>query len=73
VLSITPSGSLVLRALDPEVVSEGTRVLEPRAGFRGVVQRVFGPVALPYLSVRPRRAPTPAEGMQLIGATLWVE
>lgn len=72
-LAVTPSGSLTLRAPGPDVVPEGTPVAEPRNGVRGVVARVFGPVSQPYLSVRPRRAPSPAEGIRLIGATLVVE
>jgi rRNA processing protein Gar1 len=73
ILAVTPSGSFTLRAPGPEVAPEGTRVTEPTTGARGVVARVFGPVAQPYLSVRPRRAPSPAEGVRLIGATMWVE
>jgi len=41
--------------------------------LEGKVARVFGPVARPYYSVRPRRALTPAEGLRIIGSTLWVE
>jgi len=37
------------------------------------VVRVFRPVARPYYSVRPRRPLTPAEGLKIIGSTLWVE
>ncbi len=69
-LAVTPSGSLTVRAPGAEVVTEGTMVVEPRSGVRGVVLRVFGPVAQPYLTVRPRRAPSPAEGLRLIGASL---
>jgi rRNA processing protein Gar1 len=70
---VTPSGSFTLRAPGTEVVPEGTHVSEPRTAVRGIVTRVFGPVAQPYLSVRPRRPPTPAEGMRLIGATFVTE
>jgi rRNA processing protein Gar1 len=73
VRAITPSGSITLRASGPDVVGEGTAVADPRTGVRGVVTRVFGPVAQPYVSVRPRRAPTPAEGVRLIGSTLVAE
>ena len=72
-LAITPSGSLTLRAAGPDVAPEGTLVTEPRSGVRGVVARVFGPVSRPYLSIRPRRAPSPAEGLRLIGSTLVAE
>ncbi|MGA8664877.1 MAG: hypothetical protein WB809_07430 [Thermoplasmata archaeon] len=73
ILAVTPSGMFTLRAPGPDVVSEGTHVTEPRSGVRGVVARVFGPVSQPYLSMRPRRVPSPAEGLRLIGATVWVE
>lgn len=69
-LAITPAGHLTVRADGPDVVPEGTHVVEARGSFEGRVVRVFGPVAHPYLSVRPRRAPTPAEGLRWIGATL---
>ncbi len=49
---------------------EGTLVRDARGTVRGRVVRVFGPVARPYLTVRPRRAPTPAEGLALLGTTL---
>jgi len=70
---VTPSGSLTVRSPGPDVIGEGAMVSEPRSGVRGVVTRVFGPVAQPYLSVRPRRAPSPAEGIRLIGASLVME
>ena len=59
-----------MRAGGTDVAPEGTLVTEPRGSFRGRVVRVFGPVRRPYYSVRPRRAPTPAEGVALIGATI---
>lgn len=49
---------------------EGTAVTDERGLLRGRVSRVFGPVAQPYLSVRPRRPPTPAEGASLLGAEI---
>ncbi len=70
VLAITPAGHLTVRAPDSEVTPEGTPVRDGRGSFRGRIVRVFGPVARPYLSVRPRRAPTAAEGVALLGATL---
>jgi len=62
-----------VRAAGPDVVPERSRVADDRGNVHGVVVRVFGPVARPYYSVRPRRALTPAEGLRLIGSTLWVE
>jgi len=59
---------LTVHAPGPAVVPEGTGVADTRGIVRGRVLRVFGPVARPYLSVRLRRAPTPAEGAALLGA-----
>ncbi len=59
-----------MRAPSAEVAIEGTPVRDTRGHLRGKVVRVFGPVARPYLSVRPRRTPTPEEGLALIGSTL---
>ena len=69
-LSVTPTGHLTLRSPSEEVAPEGTPVRDARGHLHGKVVRVFGPVARPYLSVRPRRTPTPAEGLALVGATL---
>jgi rRNA processing protein Gar1 len=70
VKAVTPSGLLTVRSVGPEVVPEGTNVTDTRAVVHGRVVRVFGPVARPYLSVRPRRPPTPAEGLALLDTTL---
>ena len=67
---MTPTGRLTVRALSAEVVPEGTLVRDARGVLRGKIVRVFGPVDRPYFSVRPRRTPTPAEGLALLGATL---
>ncbi|MGB6442390.1 MAG: H/ACA RNA-protein complex component Gar1 [Thermoplasmata archaeon] len=68
--AVTPSGHLTLRAPGPDVTPEGTNVTDARGVLHGRVVRVFGPVARPYLTVRPRRPPTPAEGVALLDATL---
>ncbi len=68
--AFTPAGHLTVRARGPEVVPEGTNVTDSRGVVHGRVTRVFGPVARPYLSVRTRRPPTPAEGIALLDATL---
>ncbi len=73
VLAVTPTGNFTVRASGPDVTPERSRVADDRGNVRGVVVRVFGPVARPYYSVRPRRALTPAEGLKIIGSTLWVE
>ncbi len=70
ILSVTPTGHLTVRASGAEFVPEGTPVRDARGLVRGRIVRVFGPVARPYLSVRPRRVPTPAEGLAVIGGTL---
>ena len=67
---MTPTGHLTVRAAGAEFAPEGTSVRDSRGLVRGRVVRVFGPVARPYLSVRPRRMPTPAEGLTLIGSAL---
>ncbi len=67
---MTPTGTLTVRAGGTDVASEGTIVTDRRGPFRGRVVRVFGPVARPYLVVRPRRAVSMQEGVALIGATL---
>ncbi|MGI0155700.1 MAG: H/ACA ribonucleoprotein complex subunit GAR1, partial [Thermoplasmata archaeon] len=70
VKAITPAGHVTVRAFGPDVVPEGTNVTDARGVLHGRVVRVFGPVSRPYLSVRSRRPPTPAEGLALLDATL---
>ncbi|MGP8077654.1 MAG: H/ACA ribonucleoprotein complex subunit GAR1 [Thermoplasmata archaeon] len=70
VVALTPSGTLTVRAAGATVVPEGTNVSDSRGVVRGRVLRVFGPVSRPYLCVRPRRPPTPAEGASLLGAEM---
>ena len=69
-MAITPAGHLTVRAPGPDVVPEGTLVTDTAGTVRGQVVRVFGPVARPYLSVRPRRTPGPSEGAALLGRNL---
>ncbi len=69
-VAVAATGALTVRASGSELVPEGTPVREARGQFRGRVVRVFGPVARPYLSVRSRAAPSPAEAVALIGATV---
>ena len=68
--AVTPAGLLTLRAPGRDVAPEGTAVTDARGVLHGRVVRVFGPVDRPYLSVRPRRPPTPAEGVALLDATV---
>ena len=73
VLAVTPSGRLTVRARDARFYPEGTPVTDRTGAIRGRVVRVFGPVAHPYLSVRLRRPPRPAEAATLVGSTLIAE
>ncbi len=59
-----------MRSAGPEYPREGTVVGDPRRSFEGKVVRIFGPVARPYWSVRPRRVPSLDEGVALLGSTL---
>jgi len=70
VLSVTPTGSLTLRASGRTVAPEGTVVLDRSGREIGRVARVFGPVERPFLSVRPRGPLRPVEAAQLLGTTL---
>ena len=70
ILSVTPTGHLTVRSASSDVVVEGTGVRDARGILHGKIVRVFGPVDRPFLSVRPRRVPTPAEGVALLGSAL---
>ncbi len=70
VVAVAATGALTVRAPGAEVTPEGTLVRDARGTLRGRVVRVFGPVARPYLSVRPRSTPTPAEAVALLGTTM---
>ncbi|MHB1434945.1 MAG: H/ACA ribonucleoprotein complex subunit GAR1 [Thermoplasmata archaeon] len=70
ILAITPKGSLTVRSTGPEYPREGAIVGVPHGSFEGKVVRIFGPVARPYWSVRPRRVPSVEEGVALLGSTL---
>ncbi len=70
ILSVTPNGLLTVRANGPDVAEEGTPVRDARGLVRGRIVRVFGPIARPYYSVRPRRLPAAAEGLALLGSSL---
>ena len=71
VVAFTPSGFVTVRARSSEVPLEGSTVRESRGRLEGRVVRVFGPVARPYVLLRPRRAPTPVEGAALLGAEVY--
>ena len=72
-MAVTPSGRLTVRAPDERFVPEGTAVTDRAGRIHGRVYRVFGPVGRPYLSIRLRRAPRPADARALVGATLVTE
>jgi rRNA processing protein Gar1 len=66
---VTPSGVVTARALGKEFPVEG-RVVSTRSGFHGVIIRVFGPVARPYLAIRPRHPLKASEATALLGQAL---
>jgi rRNA processing protein Gar1 len=70
VTAITPTGHVTARTVGKWVPTEGTTVIDSSGRFSGRIVRVFGPVARPYVSVRPRRPPREAEAALLLGATL---
>ena len=71
VIALTPSGFITVRATASEFPSEGANVRDARGSLDGRVVRVFGPVARPYLLVRPRRTPNPVDGAALLGAEVF--
>ncbi len=70
VTAITPTGHVTARTAGNWVPPEGTNVVDATGRFSGRIVRVFGPVARPYVSVRPRRPPREADAAMLLGATL---
>lgn len=70
VTAITPTGHVTARTAGTWVPTEGTTVVDASGRFSGRIVRVFGPVARPYVSVRPRRPPRDVEAALLLGATL---
>jgi rRNA processing protein Gar1 len=70
VTAITPTGHVTVRTAGKWVPTEGTSVVDASGRFVGRIVRVFGPVARPYVSVRPRRPPRDAEAALLLGTTL---
>jgi len=70
VTAITPTGHVTARTAGKWVPLEGTNVVDASGRFSGRIVRVFGPVARPYVSVRPRRPPRDAEAALLLGTTL---
>lgn len=69
-VAFTPSGFLTLRSPTATVTEEGTPVQDRQGRIDGRVVRVFGPVARPYLLVRPRRSPSPVDAAALLGTEL---
>ena len=68
VIAVTPSGFVTVRCASGEFAPEGSSVRDGRGLLEGRVVRVFGPVARPYVLLRPRRAPSPVDGAALLGA-----
>jgi len=70
-VAFTPSGFVTVRSPASEFPVEGSVVRDARGVLEGRVVRVFGPVARPFLLVRPRRSPSPVEGASLLGAEVY--
>ncbi len=68
VVAFTPSGFVTVRCLSERYAAEGTAVRDASGRLEGRVVRVFGPVARPYLLVRPRRVPSPIDAASLLSA-----
>lgn len=66
VLHLSSSRSLILKT--EKQVNVGSRVLDSRLKEVGRVHDMFGPVASPYISVRP----TVADPSSLVGKILYV-
>ncbi len=71
VLAVTPSGFVTVRSATSEYAPEGSTIRDARGSLEGRVVRVFGPVARPYVLVRPRRTPNPLEGAALLGSEVY--
>lgn len=70
VLAFTPAGFVTVRS-SGDLATEGAPVRDARGILEGRVVRVFGPVARPYLLVRPRRPPSPVDGAALLGSEVY--
>ena len=71
IVAFTPTGMVTVRARSSEVPAEGAHVRDARGVLEGRIVRVFGPVARPYVLLRPRRAPSPVDGASLLGAEVY--
>ncbi len=71
VVAFTPSGLVTVRAPAEAYPTEGASVRDARGLLEGRVVRVFGPVARPYLLLRPRRLPNPVDAASLLGAEVY--
>ena len=69
-LAVAASGNVTVRALGRSFPSEGRTVFDRTGRNLGRVARVFGPVAQPYLSVRPLRPPMLQEATTWIGSAV---
>jgi rRNA processing protein Gar1 len=71
IVAFTPSGFVTVRSLSSELCREGSTVRDAKGRLEGRVVRVFGPVARPYLLLKPRRAPAPVDGAALLGEEVY--
>ena len=67
VLHLSSSRSLILKTKDAEAIV-GLKVLDSRLKQVGRVNEMFGPVASPYVSVKP----TISDPSSLVGKVLYV-
>jgi len=71
IVAFTPSGFVTVRAASRDVPTEGASLRDAQGVLEGRVVRVFGPVARPYLLLRPRRSPRPVDGAALLGSEVY--
>lgn len=70
-LAVTAQGNVTARS--EGLIPEGTWLRAADGAFTGRVARVFGPVAHPYLSIRPRRPLSAPEALGVVGQSLVVQ
>ena len=71
VVAFTPSGFVTVRAASAGFPTEGSTVRDADRRLEGRVVRVFGPVARPYVLLRPRQLPSPVDAAALLGEEVY--
>jgi len=69
VVAVAADGGLTLRGKEIPI---GTIIRDANGRFTGRVVKIFGPVSNPYLSVRPRRSPSPENLLAMVGETMMI-